>query len=144
MGAEQDLVAVDLSSTYPEQIKKLPNVGYHRALSAEGIISMKPTLVLHDGSIGPEAVIGQVKTVGIPMLEMKAGRVFRKRLFFERTKVLLKKMHQDDIQRYFRRVDPLDKAGAYAIQDRGAGIVRKVKGSFTNAVGLPMERLRFL
>ena len=74
LGAEQDLVAVDLSSTFPEQIKQLPNVGYHRALSAEGIISMKPTVVLHDGSIGPEAVISQVKKVGIPMLEMKAGR----------------------------------------------------------------------
>lgn len=74
LGAEQDLVAVDLSSTYPEQIKQLPNVGYHRALSAEGIISMKPTLVLHDGNIAPEAVIEQVKKVGIPMLEMKAGR----------------------------------------------------------------------
>ena len=74
LGAEQDLVAVDLSSTYPEQIKKLPNVGYHRALSAEGIISMKPTVVLHDGSIAPEAVINQVKTVGIPLLEMKSGR----------------------------------------------------------------------
>ena len=74
LGAEQDLVAVDLSSIYPEQIKKLPNVGYHRALSAEGIISMKPTVVLHDGSIGPEAVVDQVKKVGIPMLEMKSGR----------------------------------------------------------------------
>ncbi len=74
LGAENDLVAVDLSSTYPEQIKQLPNVGYHRALSAEGIISMKPTVVLHDGNIAPEAVIEQVKTVGIPLVEMKAGR----------------------------------------------------------------------
>ncbi len=74
LGAEQDLVAVDLSSTYPEQIKKLPNVGYHRALSAEGIISMKPTVVIHDGNIAPVAVIEQVKKVGIPLLEMHSGR----------------------------------------------------------------------
>ena len=73
LGAEQDLVAVDLSSTYPEKIKQLPNVGYHRALSAEGIISMKPTVVLHDGNIAPAAVIEQVKKVGIPLLEMHAG-----------------------------------------------------------------------
>src|SRR4051812_40518421 len=46
LGAEQNLVAVDLSSTYPGQIKKLPTVGYHRMLSAEGIISMKPTILL--------------------------------------------------------------------------------------------------
>jgi len=74
IGAEQDLVAVDLSSIYPEAIKKLPNVGYHRALSAEGILSMKPTLFLHDGSVGPDAVIAQIKQVGIPMLEMKPGK----------------------------------------------------------------------
>lgn len=74
LGAEKDLVAVDLSSTYPEQIKQLPNVGYHRALSAEGIISMKPTLFLHDGNIAPAPVIEQVKKVGIPMLEMKPGK----------------------------------------------------------------------
>lgn len=74
IGAEQDLVAVDLSSIYPEAIKKLPNVGYHRALSAEGILSMKPTLFLHDGSVGPDAVIAQIKQVGIPILEMNPGK----------------------------------------------------------------------
>jgi iron complex transport system substrate-binding protein len=74
LGAEKDLVAVDLSSIYPPQIKNLPNVGYHRALSAEGIISMKPTLVLHDGNIAPAAVIDQVKKVGIPLEELKSGR----------------------------------------------------------------------
>ena len=42
LGAQKDLVAVDLSSTYPSEIKKLPTVGYHRALSAEGILSTKP------------------------------------------------------------------------------------------------------
>lgn len=73
LGAQQDLVAVDLSSTYPEKIKQLPNVGYHRALSAEGIISMKPTVILHDGNIAPVAVIEQVKKVGIPMWEMRPG-----------------------------------------------------------------------
>ena len=74
LGAEKDLVAVDLSSIYPEAIKKLPNVGYHRALSAEGILSMKPTLFLNDGSIGPPDVVDQIKKVGVPMLEMRPGK----------------------------------------------------------------------
>ena len=43
LGAQKDLVAVDLSSTYPPEIKSLPTVGYHRALSAEGILSVRPT-----------------------------------------------------------------------------------------------------
>src|SRR5690242_21846804 len=73
IGAEQHLVAVDLTSIYPPQIKKLPTVGYHRALSAEGIISMKPTVFLTDGNVGPDAVLDQLKKVGIPITVMDPG-----------------------------------------------------------------------
>lgn len=73
IGAEQHLVAVDLTSIYPPQIKKLPTVGYHRALSAEGIISMKPTLFLTDGNVGPSSVLDQLKEVGIPVDVMPPG-----------------------------------------------------------------------
>lgn len=67
LGAQGDLVAVDLSSTYPPEIKSLPTVGYHRALSAEGILSVKPTLVLHDDNVGPEQVMRQLQQLKIPM-----------------------------------------------------------------------------
>jgi iron complex transport system substrate-binding protein len=67
LGAEKDLVAVDLSSTYPAEIKKLPTVGYHRALSAEGILSTKPTLIIHDNNVGPEQVMNQLTDLKIPM-----------------------------------------------------------------------------
>jgi iron complex transport system substrate-binding protein len=67
LGAEKDLVAVDLSSTYPPEIKKLPTVGYHRALSAEGILSTKPTLIIHDNNVGPEPVMKQLADLKIPM-----------------------------------------------------------------------------
>lgn len=67
LGAQSDLVAVDLSSTYPPEIKSLPTVGYHRALSAEGIVSVKPTLVLHDNNVGPEQVMRQLEQLKIPM-----------------------------------------------------------------------------
>ena len=73
IGAEQHLVAVDLTSIYPPQIKTLPTVGYHRALSAEGIISMRPTLFLTDGNVGPSAVLDQLKKVGIPIETMLPG-----------------------------------------------------------------------
>lgn len=71
--AESVLVARDLTSIYPAQIKQLPSVGYHRALSAEGIISMKPTMLLTDGNLGPDAVVTQVKQVGIPVVVMAPG-----------------------------------------------------------------------
>jgi len=73
IGAEQHLVAVDLTSIYPPQIRKLPTVGYHRALSAEGIVSMRPTLFLTDGNVGPSAVLDQLKKVGIPIEIMLPG-----------------------------------------------------------------------
>jgi iron complex transport system substrate-binding protein len=63
----------DLTSIYPPQITKLASVGYHRALSAEGIISMRPTMLLTDGNLGPDAVVKQVKQVGIPVVIMTPG-----------------------------------------------------------------------
>jgi iron complex transport system substrate-binding protein len=71
--AESVLVARDLTSIYPPQITRLPSVGYHRALSAEGIISMHPTMLLTDGNLGPEAVVAQVKKVGIPVVVLEPG-----------------------------------------------------------------------
>ena len=53
--------------------KKITTVGYHRALSAEGTISLNPTIVWHDGNIAPKQVIDQVKKVGIPLREFKGG-----------------------------------------------------------------------
>jgi iron complex transport system substrate-binding protein len=73
VGGDTSLVGIDISSTYPPETKKITTVGYHRALSGEGIISLNPTVVWHDGNIAPQQVIDQVKKVGIPMREFKAG-----------------------------------------------------------------------
>jgi iron complex transport system substrate-binding protein len=72
LGAQKNLVGVDYSSTYPPEIRKLPTVGYHRALSAEGILSLKPTLILHDGNIGPDAVVRQLQALHVPMKTFRA------------------------------------------------------------------------
>ncbi|MCC6316510.1 MAG: ABC transporter substrate-binding protein [Gemmatimonadaceae bacterium] len=69
LSATDDLVAVDVSSTYPPEAKKLPTVGYHRALSVEGMLAAKPTLILSGGpsNIGPEHVVDQLNALKIPM-----------------------------------------------------------------------------
>jgi iron complex transport system substrate-binding protein len=67
LGAQAHLVGVDYSSTYPPEIKSVTTVGYHRALSAEGILSLKPSIVIHDGNIGPEQVVRQLEQLKIPM-----------------------------------------------------------------------------
>jgi iron complex transport system substrate-binding protein len=72
LGAQAHLVGVDYSSTYPPEIKSVTTVGYHRALSAEGILSLKPTIVLHDGNIGPEQVVRQLEQLNVPMKTFQA------------------------------------------------------------------------
>ncbi|HWN95430.1 MAG TPA: Maf family protein, partial [Methylomirabilota bacterium] len=48
----------------------------------------------------------------------------------------------DEVAEYLDKIDPLDKAGAYAIQEHGELIIAKTEGSFSNVVGLPVERLK--
>ncbi len=73
VGGDTALVGIDISSTYHPETKRLTTVGYHRALSGEGIISLNPTIVWHDGGIAPDAVIEQIKKVGIPLREFHTG-----------------------------------------------------------------------
>ena len=73
IGAQSVMVGRDLTSVYPPEIVKITSVGYHRALSAEGIISLKPTLFLTDGNFGPDEVAAQLTKVGIPILTIKSG-----------------------------------------------------------------------
>lgn len=67
LGAQQDIVGVDISSNYPPALKQVTTVGYHRALSAEAILACKPTLIIHDNNIGPQQVVTQLKDLKIPM-----------------------------------------------------------------------------
>lgn len=67
LGAQENVVGVDFSSTYPPDVKKVQTVGYHRALSAEGILSLHPTAIIHDNNIGPPQVVEQLKGLNIPM-----------------------------------------------------------------------------
>ncbi len=73
IGAQDHLIARDLTSIYPPEIKKLPNVGYHRALSAEGIVSLRPSLLLTDGNVGPDEVLDRVRSVGVTVVNMDPG-----------------------------------------------------------------------
>jgi septum formation protein len=76
---------------------------------------------------------------GICLLHL---RKHRQAVFVESTAVTFQPLDAVKIRRYLNRVNPLDKAGAYAIQEEGDLIVEKIVGSYTNVVGLPLERLR--
>jgi iron complex transport system substrate-binding protein len=87
LGAQDKVVGVDLSTTYPPDVKKIQTVGYHRALSAEGILSLHPTAVLHDNNIGPPQVVQQLQQLNIPMKTFTA-----KNDSFDGTKALIREM----------------------------------------------------
>lgn len=69
-------------------------------------------------------------------------RRHRRRLFVAVTDVTFRALDAAAIDRYLQHVHPLDKAGAYAIQEHGELIVHEISGSFSNVVGLPVEQLQ--
>ncbi|QMW04605.1 heme/hemin ABC transporter substrate-binding protein [Spirosoma foliorum] len=72
LGLQPHLIGVDVTSTYPESLKSLPKVGHNRNISAEGVISLKPTLVLTTENAGtkPE-VVEQIKAAGIKVISFQ-------------------------------------------------------------------------
>jgi iron complex transport system substrate-binding protein len=70
LGAEEILVGTDTSSIFPETATKLPQVGYQRTLSAEGVISLKPSLLIVLPEAGPPTAIQQIENAGIKVLKV--------------------------------------------------------------------------
>jgi septum formation protein len=68
-------------------------------------------------------------------------RHHRERLFAASTDVEFRPLDPARIDQYLSKINPLDKAGGYAIQEHGEMIVSQISGSFSNVVGLPVEQL---
>ncbi|MBV9619061.1 MAG: septum formation protein Maf [Verrucomicrobia bacterium] len=115
------------------------------------VVLAADTLVAIDGH-----VLGKPTDAGeaVAMLERLSGRahdvctsVFichlaqaRSARFHEISRVRFRRLSRQQISDYLTRVNPLDKAGAYAAQGFGNEIIEKIDGSYTNVVGLPMEK----
>jgi iron complex transport system substrate-binding protein len=72
LGAQERLLAVDTTSRYPQAATELPQVGYMRQLSAEGILSLHPELVIASKEAGPEMVFEQLTAAGIKVVRIDA------------------------------------------------------------------------
>lgn len=70
LGHEQRLVARDSTSTWPESLTALPDLGYVRALSPEGVLSVTPDLILADAGAGPAEAVTVLKASGVPYVEV--------------------------------------------------------------------------
>jgi iron complex transport system substrate-binding protein len=65
LGGESKLVGVDTTSQHPESLKALPSIGYQRQLSAEGILSLRPQILVGTEETGPPPVLSQVRSAGV-------------------------------------------------------------------------------
>ena len=61
----EKVIAVDISSTIPNKVKKLPQVGYIRNISSEGVLSMMPDYILTTSDLGPPKVVDQLRKSGV-------------------------------------------------------------------------------
>lgn len=121
------------------------------SLHPDAVVLAADTLVALDG-----AIIGKPRDLNhaTQILQRLSGRAHevcsavvicnltgrRSTSFHEISRVHFHRLNKNGIDSYMAKVNPLDKAGAYGAQGHGAEIIAHVEGSFTNVVGLPMER----
>jgi septum formation protein len=75
---------------------------------------------------------------GVCLLHLRGHR---QKIFADSTDVTFRELSAREIADYLLLINPLDKAGAYAIQEHGGQIVEKISGSLSNVIGLPLEKL---
>ena len=118
----------------------------------DGIIIGADTIVVQDGKIfGKPKDIRDARLMlkklskkpqwlytGIAIIDKNKNRAL---VDYEKTKVYMDKLSDKEINNYFAKVSPLDKAGSFDIQGRGAFFIRRIEGCFYNVVGLPIRKL---
>ncbi len=127
-----------------------------KALDVVSRVGPRPVVIAADTSVVlGKTILGKPKDAADArrMLKRLSGREHevitgvcvtqgkRKRSFVTSTIVEFKKLTAQDINFYIASGEPMDKAGAYAIQGIGSFLVRSIQGSYTNVVGLPMAEL---
>jgi iron complex transport system substrate-binding protein len=73
LGLGDNIVANDITGYFPAESTKKPKIGYGRTLSAEGILSFRPTLVIGNDDAGPKSTISQLRAAGTTVVIVPAG-----------------------------------------------------------------------
>ncbi|MFA5411166.1 MAG: Maf and M48 domain-containing protein [Candidatus Omnitrophota bacterium] len=117
-----------------------------------GIIIAADTIVVQDGKIyGKPGDLKEARLMlkklcrrpqqlytGIAVIDKDKEKIL---VDYEKTRVYMDSLSDQEIKNYFARVSPLDKAGSFDIQGRGALFIRRIEGCFYNVVGLPVYKL---
>ncbi|OJJ18914.1 hemin ABC transporter substrate-binding protein [marine bacterium AO1-C] len=128
LGYEKNIVGVDVTSTYPASVRKLPKVGHNRNIQAEGVLSLQPTLVIgKKGEIKPE-LTQQIKAakIDLQLFEMKATPEGTQQLIAQVAQQLNKTKVGEELNNKIKeqlgQVDKLEKAPKVLfIYARGTG-----------------------
>ncbi|MEM1125019.1 MAG: hemin ABC transporter substrate-binding protein [Bacteroidota bacterium] len=142
LGLGDQIVATDLSSTFPPAIMEKPRLGYFRRASAEGILSQEPSLIISTEGLGPPPVLEQLRTAGVPLLileeatsvEAAADRIRTVAQVLEREELgegLVQDMERD-VAAARELQDDTQRPGVLFIYARGVGAV-SVAGTDTGA-----------
>lgn len=129
------LKAADVAARHPEAVV----IGADTLVFLEGAPLGKPRDMKEaEWMLG--RLVGKTHQVctGVCLIHPDAGL---SRTFHEITDVTFQSLDGDQIRDYLAKINPLDKAGAYAAQEHGELIIERTQGSWTNVVGLPMEKL---
>ncbi len=68
LGLGKNVIATDTSATYPPEAAALPKIGYQRTLSAEGVLALKPTVIIGGETAGSPEVLEQLRGAGVPVV----------------------------------------------------------------------------
>ncbi len=104
LGAGERVVGVDASSSFPEAANQLPKVAYHRRLSAEGVLSLRPTLIIATTEAGPPEAIQQLESAGVTVLVLT---------------------HEPTVENAIAKIERI--AAALNVQARGAALIQALK-----------------
>ncbi len=88
-----------------------------------------------------KSLVGKTHSVftGVSVVDVKSEKTDT---FHDETKVIFKNSSDEEIMAYIEGGEPMDKAGAYAIQGEGAFLIERIEGDFLNVVGLPLDKLK--
>jgi septum formation protein len=117
----------------------------HLVLAADTVVCLGTQVFGKPGSLAEaEAMLAQLQgrthevITGLCLMHLRGHA---ERILADRTWVTFRLLDTAAIRNYLARINPLDKAGGYAIQEHGEMIVETIHGSRSNVIGLPMEQL---
>ena len=118
----------------------LPVIAADTVVVAEGVILGKPQDA-EDAVVMLKQLSGKTHKVLTGIAVSYAGEMLAEVC---ETKVVLRELTDEEIKNYVATGEPLDKAGAYGIQGKGAVLVEKIDGCYNNVVGLPLTRMQLI